>query len=63
MIPESLIIEEQRRRREREWQPIPLHAPSPLAPQRVPQREEPREEERRSSVIIIDISDYSETTL
>ncbi|MFT6395386.1 MAG: hypothetical protein ACJAYU_000128 [Bradymonadia bacterium] len=63
MIPEALIIEEQRRRREREWQPIPLHAPSPLPLQRIPRREEVREEVSRSSVIIIDISNYSETPL
>lgn len=64
MIPDSLIIEEQRRReRESQWEPIPLHAPTPMP--RVPRDEdrEPRDEETGRGVIIIDISDYSETRL
>jgi hypothetical protein len=62
MIPDILIIEEKTRRRARAWEPIPLHAPSPI-PLRREERTERRKEESRSSVIIIDISDYSESTL
>ena len=62
MIPDILIIEEEKRRRERAWEPIPLHAPSPV-PRRREDRADRRKEESRSSVIIIDISDYSESTL
>ena len=61
MIPDILIIEEEKRRREQRWEPVPLYAPSPI-----PRRREPAErpkEESRSSVIIIDISDYSESTI
>ena len=62
MIPDILIIEEEKRRRERAWEPIPLHAPSPIHRPRGEDSER-RNEESRSSVIIIDISDYSESTL
>lgn len=62
MIPEILIIEEEKRRQERKWEPIPLHAPSPV-PRRRDEFLERRNEESRSSVIVIDISDYSETEL
>lgn len=67
MIPETLIIEQHRRReRERAWEPIPLHAPTPM-PHR-PERGDDRDEQQRDGetgrgVIIIDISDYSETRL
>ena len=64
MFPDIVIIEEQNRReRQSRWEPVPLHAPSPL-PRRPdsPQREE-RDTEPGGSVIIIDISDYSETRI
>lgn len=59
-----LIIEEQRRRdRETPWEPIPLHAPTPRRPAPRPSNESESEPETGRGVIIIDISDYSETRL
>lgn len=53
VIPDYLIIEEIRRRREDTWEPEPLHLPLyvPLWP---PEEEEPTEEPS-SRVIIIDM--------
>ncbi len=62
MIPETLVIEEQRRRRERRWEPIPLHLPIPMPLHDDDRR--PRQDTGDSGcVIIIDINDYSETRL
>lgn len=66
MIPETLIIEERRRReREQAWEPIPLHAPTPMPYRPEPQRDSGESErgDARRGVIIIDIADYSETRL
>lgn len=68
MISERMLIEEMRRReRDKAWEPIPLHAPTPM-----PYRPEPgqsgstgesSEERDGGTVIIIDLVDYSETRL
>ena len=67
MLPPGWMIEEERRRRdeerERRWEPVPLHAPSPVAPER--SRRERRDEQTSngSTVVIIDMNDYSETRI
>lgn len=65
MLPPHWIIEEERKRRqerERRWEPVPLHAPSPLPPDRRDRPTEEAEEESRN-VIIIDLNDYTEIPL
>jgi len=62
------MIEEERRRdqeREQRWEPVPLHAPSPVAPdrRRDDRRSERREESANRGVVIIDMNDYSETRI
>ncbi len=61
------IIEEHRRReqeRERSREPIPLHAPRPMAPERAPEPQGDRTDTGSAgTVIIIDIGDYSETRI
>jgi len=54
VIPDYLIIEEIRRRREDTWEPEPLHLPL-YVPMWPPEEEEPDEEEPSSRVIIIDM--------
>ena len=56
MIPESLIIEERRRReRERGWEPIPLHAPRPMPyePDSGRSPESPRRDGDKSGSVVI----------
>lgn len=60
MIPEHIIIEEARKRREQAWQPEPLHLPLPLPT--VPERRSPADEEpverENNGVVIIDIESW-----
>ena len=62
MFPDIVIIEDQKRReREHAWEPIPLHAPSPLPRRRENIERRRQDTDSSGTVIIIDISDYSET--
>ncbi|MFA5624363.1 MAG: hypothetical protein WC966_04835 [Bradymonadales bacterium] len=59
MIPDYLIIDEIRRRRERAWEPEPLHLPL-YVPDAYPEphREDRPEPTPSNGVIIIDMNNY-----
>lgn len=66
MIPEYLIIEEKRRRereRSEHFAQLPLYAPQPEPPREVERKREDANDEPTSSVIVIDLSDFSESSL
>ncbi len=70
MIPDRMMIIEEMSRREQQqaWEPVPLHAPTPMPYQPEPSRSVPSEREggergRGGNVIIIDLVDYTETRL
>ena len=54
MIPDYLIIDEIRRRQEKQWEPEPLHLPL-YTPQGSVSPEEEEEEDKSPKVIIIDM--------
>lgn len=63
MIPEYLIIEEERRRSQEQSLQLPLYAPQPEYDRMPEARSEEEEEKPGSNVVIIDLSSYSETSL
>ncbi|MCB9507134.1 MAG: hypothetical protein H6698_03480 [Myxococcales bacterium] len=63
MFFDIAIIDERERRERRQWEPIPLHAPTPERRDRPPQRPVDSETEPGGTVIVIDLDDYSETRI
>lgn len=64
MIPEYLIIEEQRRKeRESAYEPLPLHAPMPAPNPWQEHEDEEKSPATERGAYIIDLNDYSVTRL
>lgn len=64
MIPEYLIIEEQRRReRESAYEPLPLHAPMPSSNLWQEREEEEKAPASERGAYSIDLNDFSVTRL